>query len=490
MPEWQANSANDIAQHAVHPLFIATPVATKLDEIAAVAHRASVAGLVALGQAIAQALDATIPAGALDAETAALAQRIADTLKGAKKPLIVSGTGCGSTAIIEAAANVAMALIKQNAGTAISLALPEANSLGLAMMQAPSLDAALAKAAAAESVVLVLENDLSRRASANALDQALANCTVIALDHQQTATTATAALVLPAASFAEGDGTLVNFEGRAQRSFQSFDPAYYDRHIDTQESWRWISAMRGAIGQATWANLDAVIADTETQLPALKGMANAAPSAAFRIEGAKFARAPQRQSGRTAARANVFVHEPKSTEDVDSALAFSMEGINSSYAGDRPAALIPFAWSPGWNSPSAWNKFQQEVGGQMRGGDSGVHLFKHNGDMAYFPAQLDTPDGLTVLPLHAHFGGEELSGKAPPIIERSPQAYVALNVADAQRLGIEHQSLARVELGEYLLSLPAKVRIDLPEGSVGLPTGLPGIPPLVAGASVRISKGA
>jgi len=490
VPEWQANSANDIAQHALNPLFIATPLATKLDEIAAIAHRGAVADLVLLGQAVTHALDPDAPTAKVDAATAEMAQRIADTLKAAKNPLVVSGTGCGSTALIEAAANVAFALQKANAATAISLAIPEANSLGLALFNAPALDAALARAATAPTVVVVLENDLSRRATATALDTALEKCTVIAIDHQQTATTATAALLLPAASFAEGDGTFVNFEGRAQRSFQNFDPAYYDRHVATQESWRWIAEMRGALGKATWANLDAIIADAEIAVPALKGIALAAPSATFRIEGAKLARAPQRQSGRTAARANVFVHEPKATQDGDSALAFSMEGINSTHAGVRPAALIPFAWSPGWNSPSAWNKFQAEVGGAMKGGDSGVHLFKHNGAASYFPARLEAAGGLTVLPIHSHFGSEELSAKAKPIQERIPQAYVAINVADAQRLGIEHQALTRVELGEYVLSLPAKVRVDLPAGSIGLPVGLAGIPPLTAGAAVQVSKGA
>ena len=499
VPEWQANSANDIAQHALNPIFIATPVATKLDEIAAIAHRASVRDLVLLAQAITHALDATAPTTKVDADTAAMAQRIADSLKAAKKPLVVSGTGCGSPALIEAAANVAFALKKLVEATAISLALPEANSMGLALMEAPALDVALARAAQTDAVVVVLENDLSRRAAASTLDAALAKCTVIALDHQQTATTATAALLLPAASFAEGDGTFVNFEGRAQRSFQNFDPAYYDRHIATQESWRWISELRAATGKAPWANLDAVMADAESQLPALKGMSAAAPSAAFRIEGAKLARAPQRQSGRTAARANVFVHEPRSTQDADSALAFSMEGINSTHAVTRPAALIPFAWSPGWNSPSAWNKFQSEVGGAMKGGDSGVHLLgisaenrisAHNGAQAYFPAQLEAAEGLSVQLIHSHFGSEELSSKAGPIRERMPQAYVALNVADAQRLGIEHQALTRVELGDYVLSLPAKVRVDLPAGSVGLPVGLDGVPPLTAGAAVRVSKGA
>ena len=490
VPDWQAASAADIAQRELNPLFIATPAATKLDEIAAATLRADPAGLAALGQAIAHALDSSAPGASVDTDTAALAQRIADTLKNAKRPLIVSGTGCGSAAVIEAAANVAYALLKSNAATAISLAVPEANSLGLALFGAPDLDAALARLGGSEAVVLVLENDLSRRAAASTLDAAFANSTVIAIDHQQTATTATAALVLPAAAFSEGDGTWVNFEGRAQRGFQVYDPAYYDRHVTVQESWRWCAALRSALGQPTWAKLDEVIADAELAIPALQGMAAAAPSAAFRIDGAKLARAPQRQSGRTAARANVFVHEPRATQDPDSPLAFSMEGINSTHAVERPAALIPFAWSPGWNSPSAWNKFQAEVGGAMKGGDSGVHLFKHNGAASYFPAALAKTEGLSLLPLHHHFGAEELSSKAAPIQERIPQAYVALSMADAERLGITHQALVRVEFGDYLLSLPAKVRVDLPVGSVGLPVGLAGIPPFVAGASVRLGKGA
>ena len=41
-------------------------------------------------------------------------------------------------------------------------------------------------------------------------------------------------MVLPAGTFAETDGTLVNNEGRAQRFFQVFVP-----QGDIQESWRW-----------------------------------------------------------------------------------------------------------------------------------------------------------------------------------------------------------------------------------------------------------
>ena len=67
------------------------------------------------------------------------------------------------------------------------------------------------------------------------------------------------------------------------------------------------------------------------------------------------------------------MHEPRASQDPDSALAFSMEG----YGGpDEPGPLVPFAWSAGWNSPQAWNKFQDEVGGHLRQGDPGVRLIE------------------------------------------------------------------------------------------------------------------
>lgn len=84
--------------------------------------------------------------------------------------------------------------------------------------------------------------------------------------------------------------------------------------------------------------------------PILAGIRDAAPAASFRIKGLKLAREPHRYSGRTAMRANISVHEPRTPQDIDSAFAFSMEGYSGSQE-DRQQ--IPFAWSPGWNSPQA-----------------------------------------------------------------------------------------------------------------------------------------
>lgn len=56
--------------------------------------------------------------------------------------------------------------------------------------------------------IVVLENDLYTRTDAAKVDAALnAAKVLIVADHQKTATSDRADLVLPAASFAEGDGT-------------------------------------------------------------------------------------------------------------------------------------------------------------------------------------------------------------------------------------------------------------------------------------------
>jgi NADH dehydrogenase subunit G (EC 1.6.5.3) len=138
--------------------------------------------------------------------------------------------------------------------------------------------------------------------------------------------------VLPAASFAEGDGTLVSQEGRAQRFFQVFDPQYLDSSIQIHEGWRWMHALRATLlnKPVDWTQLDHVTSACAEAAPQLAGIVNAAPSAAFRIKGMKLAREPLRYSGRTAMRANISVHEPRTPQDKDTAFAFSMEGYSGS----------------------------------------------------------------------------------------------------------------------------------------------------------------
>ena len=338
-------------------------------------------------------------------------------------------------------------------------------------------------------MLVVVENDFYTRLPAAQIDSALAGATLIAIDHQLTATVSRAHAVLPAASFAEGDGTLVNYEGRAQRLFQVYDPAYYDAEVAVAESWRWLDRIQH--GAAAAENFDEVLAQCEAAVPALRGIAAAAPDASFRLRGMKIARAPQRQSGRTAARAKIRVHEIRATQDPDSSLAFSMEGVNGASGVDRPSALVAFAWAPGWNSPQAWNKLQAEVGGELRGGDPGAQLIMGGAGIDYFTAipAVAAPDGtLRIAPLYEHFGSEELSARAAPIQARMPAPRMALNPADAARLGVGAGELIGVHVAGQTLRLTVQMRPDLAPGVIGVPVGLPGVPPVPAGAVATLTR--
>ncbi|MDR9752412.1 NADH-quinone oxidoreductase subunit NuoG [Pseudomonas sp. SZMC_28357] len=488
---WLDAAVKNIGQHALNPLFIASLADTKLDDIAEECVHAAPDDLARIGFAVAHALDASAPAVAgLDAEAVELAQRIADALLAAKRPLIIAGTSLGSKALIEAAANIAKALKLREKNGSISLIVPEANSLGLAMLGGDSVDAALqAVIEGSADAIVVLENDLYTRTDNAKVDAALSAAkVVIVADHQKTATSERAHLVLPAASFAEGDGTLVSQEGRAQRFFQVFDPKYLDASILVHEGWRWLHALRATLlnQPIDWTQLDHVTAAVASSTPQLARIVDAAPSAAFRIKGMKLAREPLRYSGRTAMRANISVHEPRTSQDNDTAFAFSMEGYSGSV---EPRQQVPFAWSPGWNSPQAWNKFQDEVGGHIRAGDPGTRLIESSGDSLNWFASVPrafnpAPGTWQVVPFFHLFGSEENSSKAAPVQERIPAAYVSLAKSEADRLGVNDGALLSLNVAGQTLRLPLRINEELGAGLVALPAGIAGIPPAIFGHSV------
>ncbi|MEG2568374.1 MAG: NADH-quinone oxidoreductase subunit G, partial [Acinetobacter sp.] len=409
--EWLAEPVQRIAQDEKSPIYILAATQTRLADVATGEVVASPNDIARLGFAIAAAVAGESVTG-LDDDAKAFAQTIADTLKAAKKPLIISGTSLQDPAIMEAAAQVA-----QNLGShaGLTLTVPEVNSMGLAIFGGQSLEQAFAQD---YDAIIVVENDLYRRLPTAQVDAALAKANdIIVLDHSETATVAKASIVLSAASFAEGDGTVVSQEGRAQRFYQVYDPSYYKPELAIKESWRWLHALEtGLKGKAiSWTLLDDVVEAVAKNVPALEGIQDVAPDAGFRVHGLKVAREPRRYSGRTAMRAPLSVHEPKQPIDLDSALTFSMEG----YVGaETPAALVPFAWSAGWNSPQAWNKFQDKVGGHLKGGDSGVRLFDRLAKRAARTFVAPTPvvahaESFRLVPMHHIFASGEFTVKTP-----------------------------------------------------------------------------
>jgi NADH-quinone oxidoreductase subunit G len=477
IPQWNDGAVRQAAGGKKGPLFMAAPQATKLDDIARRLYRAAPDELARLGFAVAHALNGEAPAVAdLPDDTRVLADSIAQALSGAERPLVVSGTSCGSEAIIQAAANVAWALSANGRAAELCFITPECNSVGLGLMGGNSIDAAFqAMHDGMADTVIVLENDLYRRANAASVDAFLGAAKhVIALDHVVNATTVKADAVLPAATFADGDGTLVNNEGRAQRYYQVFVPG-----DDIQESWRWLRDMMIAAGRAeftSWESLDNVTAAFAQAMPLFEAITTIVPSTRFLAPGQKIPRQPHRYSGRTAMLADISVHEPKPPDDPDTPFAFSMEGYQ-----EPPPALIPRFWAPGWNSIQSLNKFQSEIGGPLRGGDPGRRLIEpaRVKKVSYFhevPAAFRPGKGeWLIIGLHHIFGSEELSMMSAGIAGLAPQLYLGLNPADASYLHVKEGEQIQLVLDRVARRLPVRSMPELPKGVAGLPAGLPGL---------------
>ncbi|MGM0632765.1 MAG: NADH-quinone oxidoreductase subunit NuoG [Pseudomonadota bacterium] len=489
IPDWNAEAIKTIGQDNYHPLFIAWPAATGLDAVARSRQALPPDDIARLGYAVAAFLDDSAPAVEdLDAALREAAREIADVLLAARRPLVVSGGSLESAAILEAAGNVARALARRERDGGLLLVRREANSTGASLMGGLSLERALDELTAQRAdTLVVLENDLYQRLPAARVDEALrAAQHLLVLDHQTTPTLRQADLALPAASFAEGDGTLVSLEGRAQRFFQVYEPRLMRPETRIHESWRWLHALQASRQEQPVEDitLDAVTRDCAESYPALASIIEAAPGADFRVEGLKLAREPHRYSGRTAMRANQDVSERRSPQDPDTPFAYSMEG----YSGfDRPRQQVAFAWAPGWNSPQAWNKFTDEVGGHLSGGDPGVRLLT--------PAPGDTtkpgdtystniPEAFTadrnqwrIVVLPTLFGGEETSARSQPIRERAGEVRLTLSTGDAERLGITDTDPVTVTLDGDTLTLAVQLDPHWPDGLLGIPAGtaLPGI---------------
>jgi NADH-quinone oxidoreductase subunit G len=247
------------------------------------------------------------------------------------------------------------------------------------------------------------------------------------------------------------------------------------------ENWRWLLGMLSMAGRPEarqWMTLDDISAALSDAYPVFEHVKNAAPHADFRVSGKKIPRQPHRYSGRTAISADVSVHEPKPAGDDDSPFSYSMEG----YEGMPPAALIPRFWAPAWNSVQSVNKFQQEVGGPLTGGDPGQRLIEPQANAAgtYYremPPAFSAREGKWLLiPVYHIFGSEELSLKADGISELSPRPYLALNAGDAKKLGMNERDEAELSFDRGPgRMLPLRVVSSLPDGVAGIPAGLPGL---------------
>ena len=481
IPDWQDAGVRGHAQAAKSPLFLATVASTRLDELAAATRHGGAAELARVGFGIAHAIDGDYPPGAEDEFTAAAAK----ALLAAERPLVIAGCEARSPALLRAAANVARALRGKGRGkgrgtrrggrdAALAIAAAEANSYGVAMLGGGLSFAEALVRMQAGAAAIVLENDLFRRASAAEIELQRA----VVVDALETPTAAGAAVVLPAATYAEQTGTFANYETRAQRFYQVFQT-----QGEEAPSWRWIAALAARCERegdwADWKDCNDLAAACAAASDDFAPLATLAPGVDFRARAnTRIPRQPHRYSGRTAMHADANVHEPKAPPDAETPLAYSMEGEN---AGDQPGAVVPYVWTPGWNSNQSLFKFQQEVSGPLAGGDPGARLLA---DRAAVPqAYRDVPDAeqangaFVAARVHHVFGSGELSTYSAPVLERAPVPFALLNPADAARLGVAEGGGVRIE--ELGHTLQARLDDGVAEGVVAIAQGLPDAPLLV-----------
>lgn len=459
IPEWDANALRNVVQFDRGPLFTLTPGPTRLDPVSTRAFRASPDDIARIGFAVAHMLDNGIPlVEGLVGEERALAASIVEALSNSDNPLVVSGPGCGSDAVIRSAAAVAGALCRSGKNAGLFLTSPECNSTGLALMADKDLDGALHRAAGeGVNAIIILENNLYLRAEKNSVDALFASgARTVALDSIDSETARHADIILPTASFAGSTGTLVSSEGRAQRHYRVFI-----EKGESRQSWEWLDEML----KSPRRDYNGIVNALADALPVFAPVRDLAPDSEFRITGLKVPRQTHRRSGRTAEFAHLAVSETKPPADPDTPFTFTMEGTRRI----PPAPLINLFWRPSWNSAQSVNKFQDEVGGPLRGGNPGRRLLEPGGGEAEFgtiPAPPKRRDGeWTLVPAHEIFGSEELSALSPAIAGLDPGPRLIMRPEDAASLGIGEGDPAEIRLTSHPIILPVKLDVGVPAGT-------------------------
>jgi NADH-quinone oxidoreductase subunit G len=323
--------------------------------------------------AVARRIDGTPEAAArVDGAAAAV-------LSGARRPVIVAG---GDAVLLASAANLVLALRRHGIAAQLSLLLPEANSLGLGLLDTRDLDTA-ARAAGGRHVI-VLERDIAREPKTAAKLFAAAK-SVTVLDHIITPSVMSADWAIGVASFAESDGIFVNLEGRVQSFFKGI--LAEDSALPAWELLRDAGIEGGRLTAAQWQTHAGLLANLAAGIPDLAACAGAWPSQ----PASRPATLPHRSSGRTAATAHLDVREPKPPQNDDGPFGTTMEGAGTA----QP-------WAPGWNSVQVLQR-------GSRSKTSDIFLFEDDSTN-----EIDVPDHS--VPDDRRLGVEELSSLSPAII--------------------------------------------------------------------------
>jgi NADH-quinone oxidoreductase subunit G len=476
IPLWNDLPVRELGQNFQSGLAVATPFFDALDRAAGVTFRGSYSEIAELGYSVASEIKGK-KSGSKSLQE--LSENIASSLKNAKNPLIVSGVNNGDEKVVQAALNLASVLRSAGANVMLGMALTECNSMGLALMPGRSFEELLNGETKPVDKLLIIENDLFRRTSHENLDELFARSNkVVVFDHLMNNTAENADILLPASPFTESEGTIVNYEGRAQRYYKAIE-----NNNQVKETWRWITElMDSEAGKGvSWKRVDDILEALAKQLPVFSKLRNYIPDADFRVINTKVPRQTFRFSGRTAMTANIAVSEPKPPQDPDSPLAFSMEGLPE----NPPSSLVPFYWTPGWNSvQSLYKKYTEEPDSSLKGGDPGIKLFetKLSGDI-FFNHELNKTTlkkgEFLIFPFYQIFGSEELSSASASVRQKISTPFMLISREDADQQKLTDGDMVELEVSGRSLNVKVRTGQGIRQGMAAVSVNLPGMQALV-----------
>ncbi|MDA0713167.1 MAG: NADH-quinone oxidoreductase subunit NuoG [bacterium] len=474
IPAWHDLAVRNYVQEKNDSIITITPTNSKLEDVAH-CYIATPTDITRIGYAIAHELNPVVvmPSN-MSKDHLLLARKIAVILRKTKNPVIISGTGLQSQALLEASANIAWALKTDNCDARICLAVPESNNMGLQLLNPNCLSDLIAKIEKIDiDVAIILENDLSRRlnsADFKTLFEKISK--VIVIDSIQTQTTKKASLAVACAAFTESTGTLVNNEGRVQRFYSVFE-----RKEKIKDSWCILNDWKKIVDNDAvyWKNLDQITDAMGQQIELLSIFDETVYRANFRIDEQKIPRETQGYSGRTAMNANVTLIIAKPPNDINSPLAYTMEGFD----GHPPSTLTPFFWAPGWNSVQSLNKYQKEVGGEYKRAVPVVRVFdgRKNIKLKFYnkPPTVFEPkeNKWEIFPRYYIFGSEERAAMSLALSKKISLPSLGMNEIDAKRIDLMAGSMTNIEIDDQKIILPLVICPELPSGIAMMSFGLP-----------------
>ncbi len=126
---------------------------------------------------------------------------------------------------------------------------------------------------------------------------------------------------------------------------------------------------------------------------------------------------------------------------------------------NKPSALMPQVWSPGWNSNEAINKFQEEINGPLKGGEAGLRLFDKLQDLPLASVTLIPSITIGAGQILAHsqsflFGSDQASHLSSALKKRSGAPSARIHPDTAIKMGLAGVSAVCVELAQAQWHLP------------------------------------